>query len=267
MKKLTLVIDLFIDDNNLDRLRASRTPYLYTSESNSLYPIHINHLDYHHPNLAISYGRDNHLLINLEENQRQAFLINHQDLDRQFAVAMGVTDHLAMIAIGDTLHTRLQVVNVNQPLQVHLNTTYMEQHSNFFPLPRYFRGDSIETELVFSDASTLAIDLQAFTVGDRQEAELSKIIPPHTVLSPYLSVLGPFILLTITPEMSRERLYEFRLLVEQALQSSWIAIDETMVINTDLVTIKDYDEIINHRRKQMTKLKTIIDNYENSLAI
>lgn len=261
MKQIPLVVDLLLDKTDLERVQNNRIPYMYTADSNSLYPKHINHLDYHHPRLAVSYGKDTHEVINLETGSRNEFIIKHQGLDKQYSVAMGITEEVAMIAIGDTYHTRIQVIDANQPLNVFLNERYSEEQldDGFFPLPRYFTGNPDQAVLVYSDNSRLPIDLNNYTIEMREEPEVDRIVRSKTIPLPYLSILGPFIMVTITSEMSHDDLASLELLIKQAAASSWYAIDQQTIVNEQLVDIHDFDEVIAQRKSQIKKLLNMIE--------
>jgi len=259
MKYLRLVIDLLLDAQDLLRLQNSPPGYIYGSQSQSLYLKHLNHLAYHAPYLVVSYGRDQHEIIHLPTRQHQPFLMTHQELEAFHSVAVGVTQNQALLALGDSHFTRLQVVDVSQPLRVHLNTTYMEPDSPFFPVPRYFSISDSRAELVYHDSSRLALDLSDYSIGRRQPAAVDQIVAGQTVADPQLSILGPFVILTIPSSMTLEQLQPYRPLIKAAQESAWISLDATSLLHTGLVDIHDFDELIEQRSQQVAKLLSLLD--------
>ena len=260
VKEFSLVLDFLLDDSDLLRLANSRPKYLYTTQTQSLYLKHINHLDFSSPYLAISYGKEHHEIINLETNSHQKFFINHENLDEFFSVAMGVTEHLAMIAIGDSFHTRIQIVNANHSLKVLLNTTYMEDENSLFPVPRYFLTKDLKTELVYSDGSKLPIDLTTFGIAQRSNSQVTSIVKSHELRDPVLSIVGPFILLTFNDQMKTSQLLRYKLLIEKGLKSEWIAINPSTVVHVAEAqrATHDFDELIVSRKKQLLKLEQLL---------
>ncbi|MHA2501953.1 MAG: hypothetical protein ACXAE3_03715 [Candidatus Kariarchaeaceae archaeon] len=255
MKQIILAVELALDELDMSRLEATAEPYLYHKDSRELYLKHIRHLDYHHPNIVISYDKT-HEIINLKTGSRKSFYITNEGLDKPVGVAVGVTDHLAMIAMGDTQQTKIQVVDVNQPLKVFLNTTYFKDNQQLFPIPKLFSGNPQNAQLVYFDNSTLDIDLQTFDVSQRRPPTSLKAV--SKLLSPHFTLLGPFLLIRITPKMSRETLKSLELLVHRAMEGPWVAIDDTTIIHRDRAPATIFDEILDERERQYAQIRDIL---------